>query len=244
MELIQSWRESLALLKPPQVKILLFVTVKALKELFTNPYSLLVIVLLGITTTFSEIYYNFHELTRGSSIFFLISAALSIILTLLLILYIRPSVMPKNRFYFLHYWRHLLYILVLYAAFLILFIFFPSVMTYGSIVWLLLSTIWILFFCDRNATLKTFGHSLVRGVLMIVYNAPVLIIITIVWYALYIIFFATILYIVRIRSEYLLFAVFALNIIIFYPIWYCMMNTMYVKRLHDQFSLYFGRPIS
>ncbi len=242
MELIQSWRESLALLAPRQAKILMFLTFKALKELFSNPYSLLVIILLGVTTAFSQIYYRFHELS--SSIFFLMTTALSIVLTVLLILYIRSSVMPKNRFYFLHYWRHVLYILVLSVAFMGLFLVIPQIMIYGSIGWMALSTLWILFFCDRNASLQTFGHSFVRAVLMIVYNAPVIIVVTIAWNALYILVVAFILYLTHIGTEFLLFTVVSLTNIIFYPIWYCVMNTLYVKRLHDQFSLYFSRPIS
>jgi hypothetical protein len=245
MLIVESWRESLYMLAPKQAKMLIFVTAKNLSDLVYRRLTYIIVVPLVLGISFGMAYADHPGFLVPC---FLVSLVVNLFIVLLLLL-VRPSVMIKHRYYFMHYQRHLAYVFVFFGFINLIHAFCP--LCWPGFIWLFwapLSTLWLLFFIDSHATLDAFVRSLFRAFLMLVYNLPIFLVVTVFWYLLFaglsqwpILFLS---HHIAMQREFWQFFSGALVGFILFPLWYSVITTLYVKQLHEQFAVYFGRPLS
>lgn len=241
MNLIESWRDSLSIFSPKHFSLLSLVTRKCLRSIFLHSSSLLVIVPLSIGIAYNMTYHDNHLMIR------ILSSVSLQILIVFLVLMVRASVKRKHCYYFLHYWPHMLFVggfysvlgVINYGLAFDVFDFYPMISTPVTVFWLL-------FFVDSHATWSSFIGSLGRGLLMSIYTLPLCLILSVVWYVLYV----GSLYLSGIFISYLGIMPQALWKMIFgtivgillIPLWYCLLSNVYIKQLHEHFTQYFTVP--
>lgn len=241
MKLIQSWAESLTLLKPENFKLFLLVTLKSIietyKVLFTK-FWVIIIFSLGMDIGAYHILMRTQELQILPSmqialwftVFF--GATLALMgLCMTIFLSARASVGLKNWSYLLSYWRHFIYFLFAWFVAMICKSFLLILLIY----WIL----FVAFMLDTNGYLKPVGVSFWRSLKMMAYNFPFIVITT----ALFSLLFFPI--------EKLLFnhdaslslwefiVRFCVVNLIQLPVLVCFFINFYIKRKHEQFNLYF-----
>lgn len=265
MQLFQMWHESLLVFKPQNLKLLVLITLKSLVE----TYSILMRYfwwLIAGTLGFDLLCVHISDLalyipyTRS-----FIWAPLAFLVFLL----IRPSVARKDYAYCWSYKKQFLYfvmsILMLHLWFLLLWLvtvrscsyhccMFDQIMKIVSYISFFVSygyadefiylspllIFGILFFLDSGRTWQEFIMSWVRALKMVFYNYPCCLIVFVAFCYFFIgirraveIFFLLILpyYYVPLSYAIMMFLI---------PIPICFFTNLYIKKLHDQFKLYFG----
>ena len=182
MTLVQSWIDSLALLKPKNAQLFIMVTIKSIIEAYkTLAYYFFVLVLmLGVWIV------SLFDIQESSSGI----VALSLYYQLLLFAACaatRPSIMKKDRAYF----KSQNYVLI-YVAIILFFIpkfFWPTAFSPFYI-------FLILFFLDSAKGPKNFLFSVWNSLKMILYNLPLLAIVGCFFYLIGWLFFKLMLIIV------------------------------------------------
>ncbi len=118
-----------------------------------------------------------------------------------------------------------------------------------------ITTFFIQFFFDTNGSLVNLFRSLWRGIQMAFYNLPALLIFGLIMLGLYVVFM-TLAWPLMLLGDLIMNKVFAvqpmaywhdiqkvvqsiIDILIFLPFVVCTATTFYVKKLHDQFGVYF-----
>jgi hypothetical protein len=142
----------------------------------------------------------------------------------------RPSMMKKDCAYFREqYTKNIFYwLLLMYLPKALLAYIFP------------LHIFFILFFADSTGTLKDCFLSLWYGLKMIIFNLPLLTIMGLIIYVLSAKFFLFVLpYINHPDWSYSLISDTLTALLL--PISVCIYTNIYIKRLHDQFDLYFNK---
>lgn len=262
MYLIQSWKDSLSLLIPRNLKLFLMVTVKGIKDVYVGAlkYFWWFILLYGV----GEIFFGNMPL--------IVSLFDSIWLFILALL-VRASVAKKDRSYFVQYSKYFpialggMWLILLIFLFLMIFIgFIVYLIKVGNIqdvaevfhslqdnilyilitkisgifiqAWILLS---IFFLLDMPLNFKNWVKSIRFGYRMLIHNMPIFVILIgalsilfgfLDWVAIYILAF------VPIDSTSIL------NVLSFMqePITVALVSNLYIKRLHEQPQLYFKEP--
>jgi hypothetical protein len=234
MRLLQSWAESLALFKPENLKPFLLITLKSIIEtyklLFTN-FLPAIVAPLGLVMIFNYVPLHLRTPILGGS--FLGFVILSLFFWFfLVVLCARPSVHIKNWRYVFSYWRHFIYYLAIVSLALMIF----QVNEYE-----LLNTftrLYLIFFMafllDSNAQANSVLLSCFRALKMLFYNLPFLMIPAVFFICLNKIF--SYLYVFVPFLQYA--EVFLLPVLIFFYV--CFYLNFYVKKKHEQFSLYFS----
>jgi len=237
MTLVQSWIDSLTLLKPKNAQLFIMVTIKSIIEAYkTLAYYFFVLVLmLGVWIV------SLFDIQESSSGI----VALSLYYQLLLFATCaatRPSIMKKDRAYF----KSQNYVLI-YVAIILFFIpklFWP---TAHSPFYIFL----ILFFLDSAKGPKNFLFSAWNALKMILYNLPLLAIVGCFFYLIGRLFFKLMLIVIAsvvsdevMLPESLWAGLLLYNILaaLLVPIGVCTYANIYIKKLHDQFDLYFQSP--
>lgn len=251
--LFRSWQDSLALCLPKQFKLFLLVTFKSAVELYGNLLYFFWWLIL-ITFIFWVGVYD-PAWAIGGLWWLLIGNILVISLVYVWFMLARPSVLPKDYPYFKqHIKKTALGFLGIYALFdyvRILLIPYPIVMIarslftgeflnplYPFLVFrlnLIPFVIFppfvcvVLFYFDSDGGLKAWFLSILRGLVMYIYNLPFCLLSMILFFLLWHIpaFFS-----VRL-AEYMLW--------LFIPLVLSYFKCMYIKRLHDQFDLYYAQ---
>jgi hypothetical protein len=239
MTLLQAWKDSLSLLKPKHLHLFALVTLKSIVSVYKVLlkywwwlYAIIIVhsVLLwdkpSIVMDIISLCYP-SEIDSNSahdlwvSIVSYLDKSYSFFLSLLpaaIILSTRSSLQQKNCAYFRRYFIYCLPMIVVINLLPFKTTFLPYLMT-------------LFFFFDSDKQLKQWPISLFRGIKMMVYNWPLFVMI-----------------------ELLSFAVFKLHVYfqwgmwsfiggaILLPIFICIYMNIYIKKLHDQFDLYFSQP--
>lgn len=234
MTLVQAWVDSVSLLKLKHLKLFVLVTLKSIIDAYkvlAKYWWWLFATIIGCfvvpyVLTDNVIVYSYAEI---------ISQWLYQILLFAVLVATRPSLFPKNCEYFR---SNMLYFLV-QAVFLVFFSysFWPSAVApayFFGVLFFLDSDKNILFYDNkRYMTNNDLLMSWWRAFLMVVYNYPLLVIVGLAFY-----------FPVYVVLSYVSFAPLLHNIIgaFLLPITVCTYTNIYVKKLHDQFDLYFKQP--
>jgi len=240
MTLVQSWIDSLALLKPKNLQLFVMVTIKSIIEaykLYVRYFwwlLLIIVICFFIAPDYLVSFKNRDTISLASYATILgIVRSLYGILFLAVCFITRPSIVQKNCNYLrTHYKKIIVYWLLWF------------VLMTASSVWMILVPLFIvssyssgyifsvLFFADSEGGLKSFLFSLWNALKMIVYNCPLLLIMGICFY-LPVLIFNSIFFISPLMKHIIA--------AILLPIGVCTYTNIYIKKLHDQFDLYFNR---
>jgi len=233
MTLVQSWIDSLTLLKPKNAQLFIMVTVKSIIETYKLiRYWWWVISLVWICFYAPILLRAFDFVPEGGQwidILLTISSWAYQLMFFVTCMATRPSVMKKDYTYFRAQMPMFLY-LVLFL------IFFPKVFWPGSLSqWHIFL---VLFFADSDRRPKNFIFSMWYSLKMIIYNYPLLVIMGICLY-LPVLLFNNILFVNLDSPNKILAMNFMSSLVL--PIGICTYANVYIKKLHDQFDLYFAR---
>lgn len=215
MLLLQSWKESFTMLKPKNIKLLGLVTLKS----FAQAYGILLHsfwwLLVLVIVIEASCYYPECFFTGVWSHYIIKGLKLMLIASMCAIA--RPSITRKNRSYMMScLFRCLL------TAYLLLSL--PMTLNFAFGMILLFATF---FYLDSYGSLQDTIFSIVRGCMMFLYNFPVCIVSVFVVFLMYKLIFT----LFGIYSTYLF--------ILAMPFVLAWVKNIYVKRLHDQFSVYY-----
>lgn len=123
MQLLASWRDSLRLLLPPQLKLFvgaIFLTLKRTYRVWLGTWWWLIAasIALGILNDWSYFCHGERTLLEKTSPAFVwLKVVVDALLSFTLFLSVRPSVAPKTYAYFMHYWRYLPWLFMGFFAF-------------------------------------------------------------------------------------------------------------------------------
>jgi hypothetical protein len=259
MTLIQSWMDSLSVLKPKNLQLFLMVTLKSILEAYKLMFKYFWWVLLLQLVCYMQI---------GTAYFmraFFIAAGLQSLLFFMICAATRPSIVKKNCAYF----RSQLFSFLCYMGFLagiagIVFVLKLSLPTLFYVLFYTCVPFFILFFLDSEKNIKSYFLSMWYALKMILFNLPL---IACAYVALFI-FNESLIWIVDLLMSFLnqgivmlvsnfrvlrpaLFFLFSVTGglqalvsqgILFMPVGICLYANIYIKRLHDQFELYYKQP--
>ena len=250
MTLFQSWKESLVIFLPASLKLFLLVTLKSLLEAYKT-FFMYFWPLAGVYLFVDTIIGPFGMplwLGFGCSVFVSTFMQKLGFLHIPLYLSIRTSVLQKNYRYFVGYGRYILYGIVWLIFFTvskgILAGYIGEGYTYQfyRIFMSATSMFFILFLLDSDGTISSVLKSVGRAVSMTVYNLPFVLI---AWAALKVGFLAfcftlRLLPIGLLKQRMLFYSVSKkIAYLLLLPIPACIMTNFYIKRLHEQFGVYY-----
>lgn len=225
---MQSWADSLTLLKPKNFQLFVLVTIKSIIE----AYKLYIryfwwVIVLVVACAVATYFFSYNKMIFLYTSFFLYE-----LLFLGTCFSTRPSMFQKDGQYFIFQLKKI----ILFWIFMLLFS-FSSATYYGYI-------FTVLFFADSEGGPKNFLLSLWNAIKMVVFNLPLMVILGGIIYGLgwcggWYLQRLLIAYSFAIQPYYYLF----FNIVgaLLLPIAVCTFANIYIKRLHDQFDLYFNK---
>lgn len=249
----QSWKDSLSLFIPKNAKLFLLVTLKSILQSYK-----FILLHLGLLFALSAVLEMIYIRYFGPHSFFVIVPLLSWLITIFgIYLIIRPSIKRKGIEYYRNHIRYffgfafltILFLFVCVASILFLRLLgTPAIIIRGIQIFFLLSDLVpffacpllcfiIFFYLDRPTHIKNLFLSCRRGVLMSAYNYPFCL-------TVYFFFIACSLglhYGALLLGANSLIVSLLTNLLLPIPI--CIFNNFYVKRLHDQFDLYYPQNI-
>jgi len=235
MTLIQAWMDSVTLLKPKNFQLFAMVTLKSIVE----AYKLMFKYFWWLIILFEACYIPLFLSMRSVKIAFWVFHLLFFVVCTIT----RPSVVKKDGAYF----RSQLYSFIYFAIFLL---FFPK--GYGATAFSAWMIFLILFFLDSEKGPKNFFFSMWYALKMIVFNFPLMLCLyAIMWILNAVVFGIVDKIIVVIATQWvqtihvmvnylgLIHSIFAVLLL---PVSICIYANIYIKKLHDQFDLYF-KPV-
>lgn len=213
MYLLASWAESLALFAPKKMKIFLLVTLNALKQAY--PIWLAhwwwLLIVIAIMDYQVPGFYQAAGLTEFITALLVFSVCVST----------RPSVTHKN---FQYFTGMLVYFLPFFLGFV--GIACAAMLSVGlSISMIPVGIIYAFFTLDSDGGLLSSGRCVWRALVMVVYNLPLSLACAVLIYG-----------VGRAMLTYMPFSAVALLA----PVPVVLLSTLYIKRLHEQFSLYYA----
>jgi len=234
MYLIESWRESVQFLLPKNAKLFTLLSLKnafdAYLQLFKIPVLFFSLCCIAVTILYG-IYSNCWLLAITAIIVYFLFSFMAALL-------VRSSVNRKEsagylRYYLLHYF---MLISIVYFCIALLF-YFLNLMSFFAFV-LPLVLFRTFFFVDSRGTVSDLFSSCVPAIKMFVFNLPFCLFMSICMQ--FLIFVMTKIAIFKQQ----LFGVTGISfqpliILLIMPLVTCFFMNFYIKRLHDQFSLYY-----
>lgn len=218
---LQSWRESLELFLPNNLSKFLLVTLKTLYEgcfvIFKYFWWLIVLQIilnLGSIPTYNVISFGIQLL-----LYFCIIAAM------------RPSVDQKNLFYFL---SRIIYYFLFYIVAKILFL---LVSTPLHEFWIadravdLLLIFYMLFLLDQRLTFGGIITALIRAIKMVLYNLPA----CCIFFGLMGLLYSLLFTVLNVQQP-------MIALIFLHTIFVAIVTNFYIKRVHEQFKVYYETP--
>jgi hypothetical protein len=227
MTLVQSWIDSLTLLKPKNAQLFIMVTLKSIIEAYKLMFKYwwwAIVLMVGCDIAplfFPALAPAFIEGSwRGEMVD--ASRWLYQLLFFATCVATRPSVMKKDCAYFRSQMYAFLYIIIFLA--LMPKLFWPTAL---SPLYIFL----VLFFLDSPKAPKNFFLSMWYALKMIIFNYPLLAIMGIVFYVPVWLYYSSPIWLAPLAKNVLA--------ALLLPIGVCTYANIYIKKLHDQFDLYF-----
>jgi hypothetical protein len=241
MTLVQSWVDSLSLLKPKNLQLFAMVTIKSIIEaykLYFKYFWWLLLVFIGLFFIAPDYVVSLASYDRDSITSYARIMGISRILYGLLFLgacfITRPSVLQKDCAYLrVQYKKIIIYWLMWIVLMLVLSIcmaFVPLFLVSSNMSWYIF---FVLFFADSAGGAKNLFLSMWKAFKMSLYNYPLLIVMGFV-FGIPVVIFNYVFFITPLMQN----LVSALLL----PIGVCTYTNVYIKKLHDQFDLYFNKP--
>ena len=226
MTLVQSWKDSVQLLKPKNFKLFAMVTIKSIIEAYKLYFKyfwwlLAVMLLFFLCITPDSLVHSVALLSFVHIIYGLLFLGVCFIT--------RPSILQKDYSYLRTQFKKNLWN--------VLFIPLLFISPYSP--W---SVFLILFFADSEGGFKKFLLSMWNALKMMIYNLPLILVITLFlvmvngFFYIPILFLNYLYFIAPLRYLFTAIGAFLM------PITICTYTNIYIKRLHDQFDLYFKQP--
>ncbi|HML19301.1 MAG TPA: hypothetical protein PKD74_01865 [Candidatus Dependentiae bacterium] len=221
MMLLDSWKDSIAFFEKKNVSMFFLVTLKAIQTTYAQIIKYLGIplcLLIALDICVPQKSFNiFHML------FFVF-----------MYLTLRSSVEKKTWHYYKKYCVHGICLL----AWLMVIFFVLSKIGYWW--WSLITmivTFAIFFFLDSKPSLKNFIYAHTRAIKMVIYNAPVSLLVGVLLMVLWVLYMA----LVKILSYYIVIPIADASML-FMPIEAAVLSNLYIKWFHEQFDLYYVQP--
>lgn len=226
MQFLTSWRDSLLLLKPENAKLFSLVTLNAClyayRTIVRFCLPLLLCLIISVAYTGTR-WFLVPVLSLFVCLFSFYCAA-------------RPSTLRKNCSYFLGYGKHLIWFSLFFIGWLVALCaisflgvpcWFPQLPLYAPL--LPVFSITVAFLCDSDGSFKQACCSFCRGLLFVLYNLPICALLAALFIGV-----AQLLFMVMpaIVAEILL--------IMLWPVVLCTYINVYIKRVHEQFFVYFA----
>lgn len=239
MTLIQSWVDSLQLLRPKNLQLFVMVTIKSIIDAYKLYFKYFWWLLLTLPLLF--LFFIPNTPIQFSTMHCLCNTLYGLLLLGACFL-TRPSILQKNCSYLRTQFKKI--ILYWLSWNLLLFpLFFIS--SYSS--WYIF---FVLFFVDSEGGFKNLFLSMWKALKMVIYNFPLIFVINLCFGLFLLILTPLIQIIFRVSpmpiNMYATYAnIYSKQIIIgafLMPIGVCTYANIYIKRLHDQFDLYFPQP--
>jgi hypothetical protein len=223
MTLVQAWIDSVSLLKPKNLKLFGLVTIKSIIE----AYKVVAVYWSWLIGLLAVCWCVDFFAVGGPFVGLYAEVASRWLFQLLLFgvcLSTRPSMMQKKCDYFRSHMGYVCYMALF--LFVIPMLMWPN----GLAPWYIF---FLLFFIDSVQNVQNFLWSAWRALKMVVYNYPLLLVIGLFFYTPLFIFYS-----------YVELASTAQNVLgaFLMPISVCTYTNVYIKKLHDQFDLYFRQP--
>jgi len=247
MQLFQAWAESLTLFKPQNFKLFLLVTLKSILEtykvLFTRFWPVmvapLVIVAIYLLMEYELGYYRLHEIIPGPLWVVSLFVLFPLFWYMLVFLCARPSAGLKDWPYVLSYKYHFIYFcLFALAASACMMTLLSDINVTFIVIIRIYAIFFTAFLLDSDARIKAVGLSLIRSGKMMVYNLPFVIVCAIVFVCLTKI--PSYFYVVHPLHSSMFYEPIVIYVRLFLlPIFVCFLMNFYVKKIHEQFNLYF-----
>jgi hypothetical protein len=241
MTLVQSWIDSLQLLKPKNLQLFALVTLKSIVEAYKLMFKYFwwLIAIIGILFFIASDYFVIISAqdTKSMALYAQINGIAYLFYSLLFLAVCfatRPSVAKKDCGYFRSQYKKVFLYWLLWVALLLV-----SAIKRMSVSTVLLSSYspWcvfmLLFFMDSEGGIKNWFVAWWRTVKMIIYNYPLLAIMGVCFSAPYFIL-----------SKYIVISPLVKTFVssLLLPIGICTYANIYIKKLHDQFDLYIKQP--
>jgi hypothetical protein len=236
MTLVQAWIDSLTLLKPKNFQLFVMVTLKSIIETYKLMFKYFWWLILLFEICYIPLFLSIRSVTLSFWLLQLLVFAVCAIT--------RPSVMKKDCAYL----RSQLYSFIYFAIFLLCL---PA--TWWPTAFSAWTIFLILFFLDSEKGPKNFLLSMWYALKMILFNFPLMICIYAIMWCLNAVIFGTIekllIEIVKLGGM----SWWALGLlhyagllqstiaVLLLPIGVCTYANIYIKKLHDQFDLYFKK---
>jgi hypothetical protein len=246
MTLLQSWADSLTLLKPKNLQLFVMVTIKSILEaykLYIKYFWWLLLVLplfLFVAPDFATVVKN-NDSYNIAWYCTLLGMAMSLygLLFLAACFATRPSILQKDCAYFRTQFKKIILYWLAWGALRILLMNFA--LSFGKMFFPVGSVslgspeliFFTLFFADSDGGLKNIVVSAWNTLKMVVYNLPLIFVFNLI-FGISVLFFNYFIYI----SPLMKLIIGALLM----PIGVCTYANIYIKKLHDQFDLYFKQP--
>jgi hypothetical protein len=224
--LLRSWKESLLIYIPKNFKLFLLVTLKSAMQ--TYGYLIYHFWWLFLLVVLVDTGCHYPECLLPGSLWLFLSMFIKALFLLVVFMLSRPSVELKSGHYIIEQLSKFgLGSLLLYIFFYIL-VTLIKVLIVGLVVIPIFVCI-LLFYLDTSGSLEDICLSLWRGIKMYLFNLPFFLlsamVVSVIWYQ------------VSLHSIYWKYIFF-----LFVPFVVSYFKNMYVKRLHDQFNLYYAAP--
>lgn len=270
MNLIPAWRDSLTILQPKNFKLFFLVTLKAMVDTFKVWIKYfwwllaLPIVLVVADLAIQNQIFKFLAMVRNAiptSIMMVLPSYFDV-LVITLLLAARPSVALKDCAYFRSYfWRAILMAFMLRLPELvgeIIFTFYfrelvaiPLLLRVVSLVHLLLkwyAVTYVLFFLDSDGSIKGFFRSWLYAAKMMVFNLPFYTITGVIALLIFQVYIVLLSYLFRMSGAAGMSLGVGIQMFVYFVLMLafelfkdCFLANFYIKKLHDQFTLYFGK---
>lgn len=265
MNVLESWKDSLEILRPKNFKLFLLVTLNSIIQTYKILF-LYLLFFIGLTvgmTFFGLATFSVPRLDLLLIVPLSFAITAPFFVGFMIILAARPSTLKKNFYYFVTYKKHAVYsflgTLLFYAVLnFINFVLFKfgfinssKIVKISTIPIIPLWWLCIIFFVDAKVTIFNFFLSFWRAIKMLIYNAPFWLIAYVIPYLLFLKGLFWLLKSLNLLSfipesvpEFMPGLVMAILAIILpallaiIPI--CYVTNFYTKKIHDQFNLYFG----
>lgn len=233
MQLLDSWKRSLEFFERKNLSMFGLVTLKAIQTTYVQIFRYLlvpIVFVLGLDLLVSYFSIPFMQSQAVQLIFWVLRIAFLVFVYLS----VRSSVLRKDWHYYKSYLRHSIYVIILLS------LLFLALSWIGYWWWAMFTcfiTFTILFFLDSRPGLESFIESHARAAKMILINAPICVIVSILlvlaWW-LYML-------LVQAVAHYIPISIADASCL-FIPAEAAVLANLYIKWYHEQFDLYFNQP--
>jgi len=262
MNILRAWKDSLSIFKPNNFQLFTLVTLKSIVDAYKImirywwwlyalvigilAYKLSIVYQAALFLANPEAFGLIYPSVLDQALFFMMTCA-ALLIPFFLILSVRSSVEQKNYTYFLNYLPRYFFVLCFIIIMAMIKNYILSVLTWTHYIDYLIHILipisvynspflcfYIFFLLDSNGGLSGVGRSIERAIKMVIFNFPLCFIL----YAV----FASIEFFIGAINNFIFITLLLRTCSLITSIFICIWANIYIKKLHEQSSLYFKEP--